>query len=100
MKIPQGLAWWRDHPGGECLASLPSIVESCAERWSVRVGVPFEDSHVSFVVPVDQADGTPAVLKINFPDTESEHEPDAVAHWDGRGGASALIRRPASGAAR
>ena len=86
MKIPLGLGWWRDHPGGaEWLASLPSIVESCAEHWSLRVGVPFEDGSVSFVVPVDLGDGTPAVLKINFPEPESEREADALVHWDARG---------------
>jgi streptomycin 6-kinase len=31
-----------------------------------------------------------AVLKINFPDEESEHEPDALALWDGRGAVKLL----------
>jgi streptomycin 6-kinase len=86
MRIPRGLAWWGDEPGGaEWLASLPAIVEACADRWSLSVGDPFEDGHVSFVTQVDLADGSPAVLKINFPEPEGEHEPDALAHWAGRG---------------
>jgi streptomycin 6-kinase len=39
---------------------------------------------VSFVCAVER-DGVPAVLKVNFPEDESEREPDALAHWDGRG---------------
>jgi streptomycin 6-kinase len=86
LRVPAGLDWWREKPGGvEWLSSLPSIVEACAEQWSLRVGAPFEPGHVSLVVPVELEDGEPAVLKINFPDEESEHEPDALAHWDGRG---------------
>ena len=86
MKIPRGLEWWMGVPGGpEWLASLPSIVDSCAERWSLLVGAPLEGANVSHVLRVELPDSTPAVLKINFPDTESQHEPDALRLWDGRG---------------
>ena len=86
MRIPSGLDWWHEVPGGaEWLVSLPSLVEACADRWSLRVGAPFEEGHVSLVVQVECEDGTPAVLKINFPEEETEREPDALRHWDGRG---------------
>ena len=49
-----------------------------------EIGTPFE-AHISWVAPVTRADGTQAVLKINFPEPESEHEADALAHWDGLG---------------
>jgi streptomycin 6-kinase len=85
MKIPAGLDWWRTVPGGaEWLGSLPSIVEACAERWSLGVGAQFDDAHMSLVVQVERDDGTPAVLKVNFPEEETEREPDALRHWDGR----------------
>lgn len=91
MRIPAGLAWWSDVPGGaDWLASLPSIVELCAERWSLRVGAPFEDGNVALVLAVELEDGAPAVLKVGFPDVESEHEPDALRHWDGLGAARLL----------
>ncbi|HEY7075854.1 MAG TPA: aminoglycoside phosphotransferase family protein [Solirubrobacteraceae bacterium] len=35
-----------------------------------------------------------AVLKINFPDEESEREADALAHWDGDGAVRLLGRDP------
>ena len=86
MKLPEGLEWWRDKPGGgEWLASLPMLVESCAEQWSLTLDVPFEDSHISLVVPATTRDEQNVVLKVNFPDEESEHEADALAHWAGQG---------------
>jgi len=91
VKIPRGLEWWAGVPGGaDWLASLSGIVESCEERWLLRVGASFEGANVSHVLAVELEDGTPAVLKINFPGAESEHEPDALRHWDGRGAALLL----------
>ena len=85
MRIPAHLDWWRAVTGGdEWLESLPGIVAACADRWSLRLGEPYPDGHVSLVLPVEREDG-PAVLKVNFPDEESQTEPDALAHWDGRG---------------
>jgi streptomycin 6-kinase len=37
-------------------------------------------------------DGWEAVLKLNFPERESECEPDALACWDGRGAVRLLAR--------
>ena len=86
MTLTRGLEWWREVPGGaEWLDSLPNVVEACAERWSLRVGPAFEGQNVSHVRAVELSDGTPAVLKINFPEEESEREPDALSVWDGRG---------------
>jgi streptomycin 6-kinase len=59
---------------------LPRIVAECAEEWSLGVGEPY-DSHVSYVARAELDDGTPAVLKVNFPEAETEHEADALAFW-------------------
>lgn len=86
MKVPAGLAWWRDEPGGaEWLDRLPVLVADCAEAWSLRVGKPFSGGNVAWVASVERHDGSPAVLKVNFPEPESEHEGDALAHWAGEG---------------
>jgi streptomycin 6-kinase len=85
MKVPATLDWWRTRPGGsEWLSSLPAIVEWCAGVWDLRIGTPFEGTNVSLVMDVER-DDSPAVLKVNFPDEESEREPDALEHWAGRG---------------
>jgi streptomycin 6-kinase len=86
VRIPSELDSWHAVPGGaEWLASLSSIVEACAERWSLRIGAPLAGGNVSLVLSVDCEDGTSAVLKVNFPDDESEREPDALRFWNGRG---------------
>jgi streptomycin 6-kinase len=46
-------------------------------------------------VPVRLANGGDAVLKVNFPEPESEHEADALDAWDGRGAARLLARNDA-----
>jgi len=91
MIVPEGLAWWRAWPGGsEWLAALPGLAAACAEQWDLRLGEPFEPATISLVVPAERRDGTPAVLKITFPEEESEHEAAALAHWDGDGAARLL----------
>jgi streptomycin 6-kinase len=86
VKVPAGLAWWRTEPGGaEWLAALPEIVNACAEQWSLELGDPFEPAHISLVVPGLLPDGGDAMLKVNFPEPESEHEAAALRHWQGEG---------------
>ncbi|HSI98622.1 MAG TPA: aminoglycoside phosphotransferase family protein [Gaiellaceae bacterium] len=95
MRIPAALGWWRTVQGGaEWLKSLPSLAEACAEGWSLRLGAPFEDGHVSFVIGVETEDGARAVLKINFPEEETEREPDALRLWDGRAAVRLLAYDP------
>jgi streptomycin 6-kinase len=86
LDVPSGLRWWRSEPGGaDWLARLPRLLAECAELWGLEVDAAYAGSHVSLVAPGRLFDGRLAVLKINFPDPESEHEPDALLHWDGRG---------------
>ena len=92
LQVPAGLDWWRLQPGGaEWLERLPRLVGECAEAWGLEVEPAYPGSHVSLVAPVTRADGSHAVLKIIFPDEESEHEPDALEHWDGRGAVRLLV---------
>lgn len=81
--------------GRSWLNALPTLVEACATRWGLRLGQPYEDSYVSLVVPADRSDGVPVVLKIQFPDRESEHEAEALALWDGDGAVRLLDHDPA-----
>ena len=93
MSVPPGLEWWREEPDGFLwIQHLPDIVGECAHLWSLRIDEPFHNAHVSYVAPVERSDGTSAVLKINFPEPEGEHESDALAHWDGEGAVRLLGR--------
>jgi streptomycin 6-kinase len=94
-RVPSGLGWWRTSPGGaEWLERLPRLVAECAERWGLALGAPFEPGTVSWVAPATRPDGTPAVLKVNFPEPESEHEAGALEHWDGAGAVRLLAHDP------
>jgi streptomycin 6-kinase len=95
ISIPEAMCWWEREPGGaEWLARLPGLAAECAEQWALRLGPPFEPAHISLVVPAERADGTPAVLKVNFPEPESEHEAAALEHWDGDGAVRLLEHDP------
>jgi streptomycin 6-kinase len=86
IEVPERLGWWRDRIGGAAwLESLPSLAAECAERWSLRLGEPFGQGHVSLTVPATLSDGSQAVLKLNFPEEESAFEADALVHWHGDG---------------
>jgi streptomycin 6-kinase len=87
IELPRGLSWWRDEPGGrEWLDRLPAIVDELAQRWSLQLEQPFE-THIAFVVPAGDA-----VLKVNFPEEESEHEAHALERWNGIGAVRLLER--------
>ena len=86
LTVPPGLEWWRSEPGGaEWLDRLPVLVAECAASWSLRIGEPYSGSNVSWVAPVELPDGVPAVLKLNFPEPESECDAEALACWAGEG---------------
>lgn len=86
IEVPGRLAWWHEEPGGTAwLGSLPRLAAESQRRWSLELGKPFAQGNVSLTLPATRADGTPAVLKLNFPERESAHEADALLHWDGSG---------------
>jgi streptomycin 6-kinase len=82
--IPRGLMWWASEPGGAAwLERLPLLIARCADRWRLQIQAPIEPASVSYVAPVLQEDGSKAILKINFPERESEREADALSLWGG-----------------
>ena len=95
LSIPSGLRWLRGLAAGRAwLERLPLLVEECAGRWGLRIGEPFPYAFASLAMPVTRSDGTAAVLKIQFPDRESEHEAAALARWDGQGAIRLLGHDP------
>ncbi len=89
-----GLAWLeRSESGSAWLSDLPRLCDECLEQWQLAgAGPPFEYAYASLALPVTRADGSEAVLKLRFPDRESEHEADALAVWDGDGAVLLLER--------
>jgi streptomycin 6-kinase len=60
----------------------------------LRVGSPFPYACASLALQVILPNDLEAVLKIQFPDRESEHEAAALAHWDGEGAVRLLASDP------
>lgn len=81
-----GIQWVRETQEGRAwIEALPGLVDACAHRWSLRLGDPFPYAFASVAMPAILSDGGEAVLKVQFPDQESEHEADALALWNGEG---------------
>lgn len=99
IEIPAGLDWLKASARGRAwLESLTAAAQSCIERWGLTIGKPFPTAYTSLTVPASLADGTDVVLRIPFPDRESEHEALALAHWDGDGAIELIASDPALGA--
>jgi streptomycin 6-kinase len=79
--IPEALRWWSATPDGAAwLQRLPRLVDECAAAWELELGAPF-GGYAAYVARAARADGTAVVLKLNFPEPESEHEAAALAHY-------------------
>jgi streptomycin 6-kinase len=96
MAIPKALDWLRSSEAGRAwLGRLPGLVEDSASRWSLSLGAPFPYAYASVALPAVRADGSDAVLKIQFPDRESEHEAAALDRMDGDGAVLLMEHDPA-----
>ncbi|MFJ9726349.1 aminoglycoside phosphotransferase family protein [Streptomyces sp. NPDC101209] len=101
IDIPDGLAAAQERFNGEAgrafVAGLPGLAEDFLGRWALRPdGKPMHGVS-ALVLPVLRADGTPAVLKLQPLDEESEGEPVALRAWDGDGAVRLLDHDPATG---
>lgn len=74
--------------------SLPAHTRDLLDEWRLAVDGPPLHGYCSLVQPVRAADGTPAVVKLCFPDEESEHEHLALRRWAGTGAVRLLSADP------
>jgi streptomycin 6-kinase len=77
---------------GVWLERVPDLVEESAAKWDLRLGEPYVPGAAGYTVRAELRDGTHAVLKLIYPDRESEHEVDALALLDGDGAVRLLAR--------
>jgi streptomycin 6-kinase len=75
------------------VARLPRLVQELTEEWGLTVDGGPTHGFCALVLPVRRA-GVPAVLKLGFPDDESEHEGLALQHWAGDGAVRLLGADP------
>ncbi|WP_426570491.1 aminoglycoside phosphotransferase family protein [Streptomyces canus] len=87
IDVPDGLAQAQAKFNGEAgrafVAALPGLTAEFLERWELRPDGPAMHGVSALVLPVTGADGTPAVLKLQLLDEESEGEPVALRVWNG-----------------
>jgi streptomycin 6-kinase len=83
---------------GVWLERVPVLVAECVEEWELQLGEPYVGGAAGHTHRVELPDGTPGVLKVGFPHRESEHEPDALALWNGEGAVRLLAHDPSRSA--
>ena len=94
-RLPERMDWLRGTEAGRAwLASFPAVAAECADRWNLVLGDVFPDAFVSAPITATLDDGTEAVLKLQFPDRETEHEAEALLQWDGDGAIRLLAHDP------
>ena len=65
---------------------LPGIVRELAERWSLRLGEPYQPGgQCAWVAPVRDDAGRELVLKVGWRHDEAAHEADGLRAWSGHG---------------
>lgn len=82
---PQWQAW---------VDRLPAVVTTQLDGWGLTPDGAADHGYCSIVLPVRTDDGAPAVLKVSFPDPESEHEHLALRRWGGAGAVRLLRADP------
>jgi len=89
IDIPGELAAAQEKFNGEAgrafIAGLPHLAQEFLDRWELRLDGRPMHGVTALVLPVLRSDGTPAALKLQLLDEESEGEPVALRLWDGDG---------------
>ncbi|MFG1906982.1 aminoglycoside phosphotransferase family protein [Kribbella sp. NPDC048928] len=82
IEIPAKLIRNHSEKASEWLDSLPGAVERYVGEWDLRVDGAVLSGEASLIVPVVRRDGTPAMLKLQSVNDESESEALALRTWN------------------
>ncbi len=95
MELPPGVLAFagRGPDWAAFVERLPGLVRDLLVEWDLVVDGPATHGFCALVLPVTH-DGTPAMLKVAFPDDESQHEALVLQHWGGRGAVRLLRADP------
>lgn len=89
MKIPVSLKEKAERvhgaEGRHWFASLPELIGECRERWSLKLGEPFEHLSYNLVMPGRTDRGAEVVLKVGVPCREMVTEASALDFFGGVG---------------
>ena len=94
IDVPAALRWWARIPGGAAwLSGSRGSWRSAPARGELQLGERYP-GEIAYVTRAMRADGTPVVLKLNFPEPDSEHEAAGLRHWRGHGAVRLLADDP------
>jgi streptomycin 6-kinase len=82
IEIPPKLIRNHGEKSPEWLASLPAALERYVDEWQLTVSGDLMSGEASLIVPVVRRDGTPAMLKLQSVNDESESEALALRTWN------------------
>jgi streptomycin 6-kinase len=85
ITAPEGFGKALGDRADEWVASLPTLATKACSRWRLTPDGPLMNGMCAVVLPVRQADGHPAALKITWVGDETEGEPLALKLYDGNG---------------
>ncbi|AZM53996.1 hydroxyurea phosphotransferase [Streptomyces sp. WAC 01529] len=101
IRVPDGLVEAQHLYAGEAgrafIDVLPARVREFAERWELTPDGEPMHGQAALVLPVVRADGTPAAVKFQVLDEETEGEPVALRVWGGDGAVRLLDHDAATG---
>jgi streptomycin 6-kinase len=101
IDVPDALAAsHRKHSGAagrDWIVALPRLAADFLDRWALRPDGPARHGVVALVLPVLQADGTPAALKLQPLSDETAGEPVGLRTWNGQGVVRLLDHDPDTG---
>lgn len=76
------------------IEALPKLVRRQIDDWNLTPDGEPTNGYCSIVLPTRAEDGTGVMLKVAFPDDESEHEHLALRRWGGNGAVRLLRADP------
>ena len=101
IEVPDELVSWHRKFFGESgrawIDAAPELAAGLLDRWQLRLDGPPTCGAVALVLPVLNADGTPAVLKLQPVNDDTVGEPEALRAWNGNGAVRLLDHDRASG---
>ena len=101
IRVPDELAATQLKYNGEAgrafITALPTRTADFLDRWNLRVDGQAMHGVTALALPVLRTDDTPAVLKLQLLDTESEGEPTALRLWNGDHAVHLLDHDPTTG---
>jgi streptomycin 6-kinase len=90
MRLPRNLIEGAASEGRQpwLTTVLPAAVAQARDRWSLRIGEPFQPGgQTAWVAPARDPAGADLVLKVGWPHPEAAHEADGLRAWAGHGAA-------------